>query len=45
VLRGLLHSPQGCHNYYKGWRIQYIIHYSIAKTLARKFDISMKLHL
>lgn len=42
VLRGLLHSQQGCHNFYKGWRIQYIIHYSIAKTLARKFDISMK---
>ena len=42
VLRGLLHSQQGCRNYYKGWRIQYIIHFSIAKTLARKFDISMK---
>ena len=42
VLRGLLHSHQGCRNFYKGWRIQYIIHYSIAKTLARKFDISMK---
>ena len=42
VLRGLLHSQQGCRNFYKGWRIQYIIHYSIAKTLARKFDISMK---
>jgi len=42
VLRGLLHAQQGCHNFYKGWRIQYIIQYSIAKTLARKFDISMK---
>ena len=42
VLRGLLHSQQGCRNFYKGWRIQYIIHFSIAKTLARKFDISMK---
>jgi group II intron reverse transcriptase/maturase len=42
VLRGLLQSLQGCHNFYKGWRIQYIIHYSIAKTLAWKFDISMK---
>jgi group II intron reverse transcriptase/maturase len=42
VLRGLLHSQQGCHNFYKGWRIQYIVQFSIAKTLARKFDISMK---
>jgi hypothetical protein len=42
ILRGLLHNQQGCHNFYKGWRIQYIIQYSIAKTLARKFDISMK---
>ena len=42
VLRGLLHSQQGCRNFYKGSRIQYIIHFSIAKTLARKFDISMK---
>jgi len=42
VLRGLLHSQQGCRNFHKGSRIQYIIHFSIAKTLARKFDISMK---
>ena len=42
VLRGLLNGQQGCHNFHKGWRIQYIIHYAIAKTLARKFDISMK---
>lgn len=42
VLRGLLYSKQGCHNYYEGWRIQYIIQYSIAKTIARKFDFSMK---
>lgn len=42
VLQGLLYSKQGCHNYYEGWRIQYIIQYSIAKTIARKFDISMK---
>ena len=42
VLRGLLYSKQGCHNYYEGWRIQYIIQFSIAKTIARKFDISIK---
>jgi len=42
VLRGLLNSQQGCHNFFIGWRIQYIIKFSIAKTLARKFDISMK---
>ena len=42
VLRGLLHSQQGCHNFYEGWRIQYIIQYSIAKTIGRKHDISMK---
>lgn len=23
VLRGLLYSKQGCHNYYEGWRTQY----------------------
>ena len=42
VLRGLLYGNQGCHNFCKGWRIQYIIQYSTAKTIARKFDISMK---
>lgn len=42
VLRGLLYGNQGCHNFYKAWRIQYIIQYSTAKTIARKFDISMK---
>jgi len=42
VLRGLLYNQQGCRNFCMGWRIQYIIHYSIAKTLARKFDISIK---
>ena len=42
VLRGLLNSQQGCRNFFKGWRIQYIVKLSIAKTLARKFDISMK---
>jgi group II intron reverse transcriptase/maturase len=42
VLRGLLYSQQGCRNFYKGWRIQYIVHFSIAKTLARKYDVSMK---
>ena len=42
VLRGLLYGNQGCHNFYKAWRVQYIIQYSTAKTIARKFDMSMK---
>lgn len=42
VLRGLLTQQRGCANFYKGSRIQYIVQFSIAKTLARKFDISMK---
>lgn len=42
VLRGLLTQQRGCTNFYNGWRIQYIVQCSIAKTLARKFDISMK---
>jgi hypothetical protein len=42
VLRGLLTQQRGCVNFYKGSRIQYIVQFSIAKTLARKFDISIK---
>jgi len=42
VLRGLLTQQRGCANFYKGSRIQYIVQFSIAKTLARKFDISLK---
>ena len=42
VLRGLLHNNQGCHNFWKASRIQYIVQFSTAKTIARKFDISMK---
>ena len=42
VLRGILTQQRGCTNFYNGWRIQYIVQFSIAKTLARKFDISMK---
>lgn len=42
VLRGLLTQQRGCVNFYKGSRIQYIVQFSIAKTLARKFDISLK---
>lgn len=42
VLRGILNGKQGCNNFYEGWRIQYIVQYSVAKTLARKYDISMK---
>ena len=42
VLRGLLTQQRGCANFYKGSHIQYIVQFSIAKTLARKYDISMK---
>ncbi|MDT3701397.1 MAG: group II intron reverse transcriptase/maturase, partial [Thermincola sp.] len=42
VLRGLLTQQRGCANFYQGSRIQYIVQFSIAKTLARKFDISLK---
>jgi len=42
VLRGLLTQQRGCANFYNGSRIQYIVQFSIAKTLARKFDISTK---
>lgn len=42
VLRGILNGKQGCDNFYEGWQLQYIVQYSIAKTLARKYDISMK---
>lgn len=42
VLRGLINNNQGCRNYYKSSRIQYIVQFSIAKTIARKYDISMK---
>ena len=42
VLRGLLTQQRGCANFFKGSRIQFITQFSIAKTLARKFDISLK---
>jgi len=42
VLRGLLYGNQGCHNFWQAARVQYIVQYSTAKTIARKFDISMK---
>ena len=42
VLRGLLTQQRGCCNFFEGWRIQYIVQFSLAKTLARKFDISLK---
>lgn len=42
VLRGLLTQQRGCANFHMGARIQYIVQFSIAKTLARKFDISIK---
>ena len=42
VLRGLVNNNQGCANFYKCHRIQYIVQFSIAKTIARKFDMSIK---
>jgi group II intron reverse transcriptase/maturase len=42
VLRGLIYGNQGCHNFWQAARVQYIVQYSTAKTIARKFDISMK---
>ncbi len=42
ILRGHIVNNQGCSNYYECWRIQYIIQFAIAKTIARKYDISMK---
>lgn len=42
VLRGLINNNQGCSNYFKMSRIQYIVQFSIALTLARKYDISLK---
>ena len=42
VLRGLLVNNQGCHNFWQAARIQYIVQFAIAKTIARKYRISMK---
>ena len=42
VLRGLLTNLQGCHNFWQAARIQYIVKFAIAKTIARKYRISMK---
>lgn len=42
VLRGLVNQAVGCINFHKCDRIQYIVQFSVAKTLARKYDISMK---
>ena len=42
VLRGMVNNNQGCKNYHDMHRIQYIIQYSIAYTIARKHDISLK---
>ncbi|WP_298197693.1 group II intron reverse transcriptase/maturase [Desulfosporosinus sp.] len=42
VLRGLINQAVGCINFYKCDRIQYIVQFSVAKTLARKYNISMK---
>lgn len=42
VLRGLVNQAVGCINFHECARIQYIIQFSVAKTLARKYDISLK---
>lgn len=42
LLRGLVNQAVGCINFHECARIQYIIQFSIAKTLARKYDISLK---
>jgi group II intron reverse transcriptase/maturase len=42
VLRGILTNLQGCHNFWQAPRIQYIVQFAIAKTIARKYRISMK---
>lgn len=42
VLRGVVNQAVGCINFHKCARIQYIVQFSVAKTLARKYDISMK---
>jgi len=42
VLRGLVNQAVGCINLHECARIQYIIQLSVAKTLARKYDISMR---
>ena len=42
MLRGLLTNNQGCHNFWQAARIQYIVQFAIAKTIARKYRISMK---
>jgi RNA-directed DNA polymerase len=42
VLRSLVNQAVGCTNFHECARIQYIVQFSVAKTLARKFDISLK---
>jgi len=42
VLRSLVNQAVGCINFHECARIQYIVQFSIAKTLARKYDISLK---
>ena len=42
VLRGLVNQAVGCINFHECARIQYIVQFSVAKTLARKYDISLK---
>ena len=41
ILEAILREV-GCINFYKCARIQYIVQFSVAKTLARKYDISLK---
>ncbi|MGL5513525.1 MAG: reverse transcriptase domain-containing protein [Sporomusa sp.] len=42
ILRGLVNQAVGCTNFHQCARIQYIVQFSIAKTIARKYDISLK---
>ncbi|MEJ8737278.1 group II intron reverse transcriptase/maturase [Erysipelotrichaceae bacterium HCN-30851] len=42
ILRGLISNNQGCTNYYEMHRIQYIIQYYIAYTIACKYNTSLK---
>lgn len=42
VLQGMINSNSGCLNFQKMFRVQYIVQFSVAKTIAKKLDISMR---
>jgi hypothetical protein len=42
VRRGLINQTVGCINFHECAHIQYVVQFSVAKTLARKCDISLK---